>query len=69
MINTMDETMSVPADQLSEVANQALLQLEERQIVERLTDTWRVLPESEAVLRFYANSIAHYYPENDAAAE
>ncbi len=69
IINTMDETMSVPADQLSEVANQALLQLEERQIVERLTDTWRVLPESEAVLRFYANSIAHYYPENDAAAE
>jgi glycerol-3-phosphate O-acyltransferase len=44
------------------VANQALKQLAERRVVQRVGDVWSVLPKNEGVLSFYANSIAHYYP-------
>lgn len=69
LTDQMSTTMSVPSDQVGTVANQALKQLAERHIVERVDDVWRVLPKNEAVLRFYANSIAHYYPQGDAPAE
>jgi glycerol-3-phosphate O-acyltransferase len=69
LTDQMSTTMSVPSDQVGTVANQALKQLAERHIVERIGDVWRLLPENEAVLRFYANSIAHYYPQGDAPAE
>jgi glycerol-3-phosphate O-acyltransferase len=65
----MDATLSVPTDEMAKVADQALQQLAEREIVERVDDVWRVLPENEPVLRFYANSISHYYPRDNATAE
>lgn len=59
----MQPTMLVPVDDLCTIANQALEQLTEREIVERVGDVWRILPETKAVLQFYANSIEHYYPD------
>ena len=69
LMDSMSATMSVPKDELGTVANQALKQLAEREIVECVDGFWRVLPENEPVLKFYANSIAHYYPIEDALAE
>jgi glycerol-3-phosphate O-acyltransferase len=66
--DAMDGVMLVPDDKLSSVANQALKQLAERQIVEQVDGVWRVLPENETVLEFYANSIAHYYATEGAHA-
>lgn len=51
----------VPADELIDVANHALAQLEEREIVELRDGAWSVLPNKRKVLAFYASSIAHYY--------
>jgi glycerol-3-phosphate O-acyltransferase len=51
----------VPADELIYVANRALAQLEEREIVELRDGAWSVLPNKRKVLAFYASSIAHYY--------
>ena len=51
----------VPADELIYVANHALAQLEEREIVELRDGAWSVLPNKRKALAFYASSIAHYY--------
>jgi glycerol-3-phosphate O-acyltransferase len=53
LADSMSAKMSVPQDELGMVANQALKQLAEREIVECVDGFWRVLPENDAVLRFY----------------
>lgn len=65
----MKATTVLRDEELGRLAHQALLQLAEREIVEQVDDKWRVLPESEVVLQYYANSIAHYYLTQDAVAE
>jgi glycerol-3-phosphate O-acyltransferase len=65
----MVQVMGAPADQFLTVANKSLCQLEERGIIERVENTWRKLPEAEPILRFYANSLAHYQERDDASAE
>jgi glycerol-3-phosphate O-acyltransferase len=51
----------VPPSELIAVANQALAQLAEREIVELKDGAWSILPNNRPVLTFYASSIAHYY--------
>ena len=65
----MDTAVSIPANQRLTIANRALQQLQERGIIEQVDDVWRKTPESDAILRYYANSIAHFYEGNDAGAE
>jgi glycerol-3-phosphate O-acyltransferase len=62
IVGSMSATLIVPDSELIVVANQALKQLAERRVVQRVGDVWSVLPKNEGVLSFYANSIAHYYP-------
>ena len=51
----------VPPNELIAVANHALGQLAEREIVELKEGFWSILPNNRSVLTFYASSIAHYY--------
>ncbi len=59
---------AVDASELETELRQALNGLRARGVVLCEKSTWRANPEEVAVLRFYANSIAHLLPENAAPA-
>jgi len=59
---------AVDASELETELRQALNGLRARGVVLCDQSTWRANPEEVAVLRFYANSIAHLLPENAAPA-
>lgn len=59
---------AVDASELKTELRQALNGLRARGVVLCDQSTWRANPEEVAVLRFYANSIAHLLPENAAPA-
>jgi glycerol-3-phosphate O-acyltransferase len=59
---------AVDASELETELRQALNGLRARGVVHCDQSTWRANPEEVAVLRFYANSIAHLLPENAAPA-
>ena len=61
------KTSIVPPSELIAVANHALAQLAEREIVELKDGVWSILPNNRPVLTFYASSIAHYYLDGEGA--
>ncbi|MGJ8616001.1 MAG: 1-acyl-sn-glycerol-3-phosphate acyltransferase [Sulfitobacter sp.] len=49
--------------------DRALLGLENRGIVSKADDVWQIIEDQTAVLRFYANSIQQFMPDNAAIAK
>ncbi|MEP5728417.1 MAG: 1-acyl-sn-glycerol-3-phosphate acyltransferase [Sulfitobacter sp.] len=60
------ENRTVLASELEAEMNRALVGLEDRKLIQKQGDQWRVVTGREAVLQFYANSIGHLF-EGDAA--
>ena len=49
--------------------DRALKGLVGREIVTKQGDTWQVAPGEDAVLAFYANSVAHFFADDAAQAK
>ncbi|MDW3225137.1 MAG: 1-acyl-sn-glycerol-3-phosphate acyltransferase [Paracoccaceae bacterium] len=59
-----DET----ARNVSQAVLQALAQLKKHNVIEETPDGWQVIADQLPVLLFYANSVAHRFPEDATAA-
>ena len=63
------ETRVVPLEDLPQQLDKSLAGLQARELVEKVGDSWRIAAEQQAVLAFYANSIAHFLPQDAASAK
>jgi glycerol-3-phosphate O-acyltransferase len=60
---------SLTPEELSNETDSALKRMERNRLIVRGEDGWRIAPGEEAVVAFYANSIAHRFQANTASAE
>ncbi|WP_299674082.1 1-acyl-sn-glycerol-3-phosphate acyltransferase [uncultured Roseobacter sp.] len=65
----LSDTMpSADLETVSETVCDALVQLDKHGVVEKTSEGWRVRPDQEAVIDYYANSIAHRFGSSASAA-
>ncbi|WP_272001662.1 1-acyl-sn-glycerol-3-phosphate acyltransferase [Roseovarius sp. ZX-A-9] len=62
-------TPLVSGDALPGAISHARLLLEQRQLIEKIGDGWQAVEAERPLLGFYANSIAHFFPEDAATAK
>ncbi|WP_187430500.1 Glycerol-3-phosphate acyltransferase [Roseobacter fucihabitans] len=55
-------------ENLPMAVEQALIQLKNHKVIEETSEGWRVIPDQISVIAFYANSIAHRFPDDASAA-
>lgn len=59
------ESIAIDTDKLSAEIARACKHMVQHELIEQKDDIWRILPDQQIAMQFYANSIAHYLPEND----
>ena len=58
----------IKPENLKQEMSRALKGLKARELITESGDIWRIASDHRPVLQFYANSIAHFFEEDDAAA-